>query len=58
MSNHPLVVVEAPDDRGLRAVRVRGEAVGQAWSPRGLRRLVRRAGLPDIDLDDPGRVHW
>jgi hypothetical protein len=59
MSNHSLVVVEAPDGRGLRAVRVRGETVGRIWSLRGLRRLLRRAGLPrDFDLDDPGRVHW
>ncbi|WP_189948623.1 hypothetical protein [Streptomyces alanosinicus] len=59
MSSHPLVVVEAPDGRGLRVVRVRGERVGRAWSPRGARRLLRRAGLPaDLDLDDPGQVRW
>ncbi|MER5464081.1 hypothetical protein ABT010_26025 [Streptomyces sp. NPDC002668] len=58
MSNRPLVVVEAPDDRGLRAVRVRGQTVGRAWSRRDLERLVRRAGPPKLDLDDPARVHW
>ncbi|GGW24549.1 hypothetical protein [Streptomyces alanosinicus] len=58
MSNRPLVVVEAPDERGLRVVRVRGEVVGRAWSRRDLKRLVRRAGLTDLDLDDAGRVHW
>lgn len=58
MSNHPLVVVEAPDPRGLRAVRVHGETVGRVWSLRGLRRLLRRAGLqPGIEFD-AGRVHW
>lgn len=60
VSNHPLIVVEAPDARGLRAVRVRGETIGRVWSARGLRRLLRRAGLPpdDLDVDGPGRVHW
>ncbi|MFE1986063.1 hypothetical protein [Streptomyces mirabilis] len=60
MSNHPLIVVEAPDARGLRAVRVRGETIGRVWSARGLRRLLRRAGVPpdDLDLDAPGRVYW
>lgn len=29
VSNHPLFVVEAPDARGLRAVRVRGGTIGR-----------------------------
>ncbi|MER6123004.1 hypothetical protein ABT173_10025 [Streptomyces sp. NPDC001795] len=51
--------MEAPDDRGLRAVRVQGVTVGSVWSRRGLRRLLRRAGLPrSIDLTDPNHVRW
>ncbi|GGS93827.1 hypothetical protein [Streptomyces cinerochromogenes] len=58
MRNRPTVVVEAPDDRGQRSLRVRGETVGRAWSRRGPLRLARRAGLPELDLDDPGQVDW
>ncbi|MFJ1561861.1 hypothetical protein [Streptomyces mirabilis] len=58
MRNSRPVVVEAPDDRGQRAVRVRGKTVGRAWSRRGLERLVRRAGLPSLGLDDPDQVDW
>ncbi|MCG7204435.1 hypothetical protein [Streptomyces arenae] len=58
MSNHPLVVVEAPDDRGLRAVQMRGETVGRVWSRRGLERLMRRVAPRELDLDDPAWVRW
>ncbi|MFF4158972.1 hypothetical protein [Streptomyces sp. NPDC001678] len=59
MEYRPFVVVHAPDDRGLRAVSVRGKVVGKAWSRRELLRLLRRAGLPkDPDLDDRARVLW
>ncbi|MGW1531579.1 Yip1 family protein [Streptomyces aureus] len=50
--------MEAPDDRGLRAVRVGGETVGRVWSMRALRRLLRRRGPRDLDLDDPAHVLW
>ncbi|MFD7403573.1 hypothetical protein ACFV7R_13080 [Streptomyces sp. NPDC059866] len=58
MKNQPLVVVQAPDDRGLRTVIIRGETVGRAWSRQELERFLRRAGLPLDILDDPARVHW
>ncbi|OAH11312.1 hypothetical protein [Streptomyces jeddahensis] len=59
MKKQPLVVVQAPDDRGLRTVSIQGETDGRAWSLKELRRILRHAGLPpDINLDNPGRVHW
>ncbi|MGW5848908.1 hypothetical protein ACWFQ8_13320 [Streptomyces sp. NPDC055254] len=55
----PQVIVHAPDRRGLREVSVAGKTVGRAWSPRDLRRVLRRAGVPAaIDLDHPGQVRW
>ncbi|MFI1535702.1 hypothetical protein [Streptomyces anandii] len=58
MSIRPWVVVEAPDDRGLRRVTVDGETAGSAWSMRELRRILERLGHPDVDVTDPARVHW
>ncbi|MET9886510.1 hypothetical protein ABZZ20_25905 [Streptomyces sp. NPDC006430] len=59
MNSQPLIVVEPPDSRGLRVVRVRGEIVGRAWSLQDLRRLLRSAGIPDdLDLKDSAHVHW
>lgn len=59
MRDRPLIVVHAPDERGLRMVTVQGESVGRAWSVRDLRRILRRAGFPvDINLDDRARIHW
>ncbi|MET9114723.1 hypothetical protein ABZX38_11010 [Streptomyces longwoodensis] len=54
----PWVVVEPPDDRGLRRVTVGGDLVGSVWSPRALRTLLDRLGHSDIDLDDPASVCW
>lgn len=52
------VVVHPPDSRGLRAVTVDRKGAGCAWSPRELRRLLRRAGLPkDLPLNDPS-ICW
>ncbi|MFB9534828.1 MULTISPECIES: hypothetical protein [Streptomyces] len=45
MEKTPRVIVEPPDSRGLRAVSVGGTAVGSAWSPSGLRKVLRRFGL-------------
>ncbi|WP_206436475.1 hypothetical protein [Streptomyces sp. W1SF4] len=59
MNPQPLIVVEPPDSRGLRDVRVRGQVVGRAWSPRDLRGLLRRAEVPDdVDLEAGELVHW
>ncbi|WP_158734440.1 hypothetical protein [Streptomyces sp. NRRL F-2747] len=53
------VVVQAPDERGLRQVTVDGAPAGSAWSQRDLRRQLRRAGLPgDMDLEDRAAVSW
>lgn len=55
----PRVVVERPDSRGLRQVRLGGEVVGAAWSLRDLRRILVRKGFPeDVDLDDRALVSW
>ncbi|MFE5922557.1 Yip1 family protein [Streptomyces sp. NPDC056468] len=59
MSLRPWVVVEAPDGRGLRQVTMNGEAVGSAWSPGELLRILRRLDFPDdVDLDDTAFICW
>ncbi|GLX16868.1 hypothetical protein [Streptomyces lavendulae] len=59
MNAEPLIVVEPPDSRGLREVRVRGEVVGRAWSLGDLRGLLRRAEVPeDLDLEAGELVEW
>ncbi|MER5935091.1 hypothetical protein [Streptomyces sp. NPDC002054] len=59
MDKRPLVVVQPPDGRGLRKVTVGAATVGSAWSLRGLRRLLCRAGYPkDLDLADREAVRW
>ncbi|MEV6684961.1 hypothetical protein AB0N28_06425 [Streptomyces sp. NPDC051130] len=53
------VVVQAPDERGLRQVTIDGAPAGSAWSRGDLRRQLRRAGLPgDMDLEDRAAVSW
>ncbi|GGS65515.1 YIP1 family protein [Streptomyces violaceus] len=59
MEKTPRVIVEPPDSRGLRAVSVGGTAVGSAWSPSGLRKVLRQLGCPeDIDLEDRRVMVW
>jgi hypothetical protein len=58
MNIRPWVVVETPDDRGLRRVTVGGKVVGSVWSLRELRKLLERLGHPDVDVDDPASVCW
>ncbi|WP_412074749.1 hypothetical protein ACLF6K_00930 [Streptomyces xanthophaeus] len=59
MNSKPRIVVEPPDSRGLRDVRLRGEVMGRAWSLGDLRNLLRRAGFPKgLDLDAGELVHW
>ncbi|QES49542.1 hypothetical protein DEJ50_18760 [Streptomyces venezuelae] len=59
MDEKRLAVVQPPDGRGLREVAVGGTTVGSAWSLRGLRRLLRRAGFPkDLDLTDGAAVRF
>ncbi|MFG2996868.1 hypothetical protein [Streptomyces sp. NPDC048340] len=47
MANTPEVTVGAPDGLGLRKVLINGKPVGKARSPGELRRILRRADLPD-----------
>ncbi|WP_328926734.1 hypothetical protein OG429_20455 [Streptomyces sp. NBC_00190] len=56
-SSRPQVIVHAPDGRGLREVGVAGETVGRAWSPRDLRRVLRRAGVPAAGCPARGARH-
>jgi hypothetical protein len=59
MEKTPRVIVEPPDSRGLRAVRVGGTTVGSAWSPSGLRKVLRQLGCPEsIDLEDRRVIVW
>ncbi|MEV7615888.1 Yip1 family protein [Streptomyces sp. NPDC089799] len=46
MNQPKRAVVDPPDVRGLREVRVDGVTVGRAWSMRELRRILVRAGFP------------
>ncbi|MGW5852395.1 hypothetical protein ACWFQ8_31400 [Streptomyces sp. NPDC055254] len=47
MNHQKRAVVNPPDSRGLREVRVDGVTVGWAWSLRELRRLLTRSGIPE-----------
>ncbi|MET9694165.1 hypothetical protein ABZY81_38035 [Streptomyces sp. NPDC006514] len=47
MNHQKRAVVDPPDSRGLREVRVDGVIVGRAWSLRELRRLLTRSGFPE-----------
>ncbi|MFD9303036.1 hypothetical protein ACFWCB_10230 [Streptomyces sp. NPDC060048] len=47
MNHQKRAVVDPPDSRGLRGVRVDGVTVGRAWSMRELRRLLSRSGFPE-----------
>ncbi|GHD14482.1 hypothetical protein GCM10010313_40950 [Streptomyces violarus] len=59
MEKTPRVIVEPPDSRGLRAVSVGGTTVGSAWSPSGLRKVLRQLGCPEsIDLEDRRVIVW
>ncbi|MFD6169638.1 Yip1 family protein [Streptomyces coeruleorubidus] len=59
MEKTPRVIVEPPDSRGLRAVSVGGTKVGSAWSPSGLRKVLRELGCPEsIDLEDRRVIVW
>ncbi|MGW6710027.1 hypothetical protein ACWGDE_34775 [Streptomyces sp. NPDC054956] len=50
----PTVVVHAPDARGLRPVTEGGVLLGRVWSPRELRRLLRRTGRRRSPESNPG----
>ncbi|MEU0068944.1 hypothetical protein ABZ027_05275 [Streptomyces sp. NPDC006332] len=59
MSIQPWVIVEPPDNRGLRKVVISGKTVGSAWSSRELRKILSRLGYPkNMDIEDPTSIHW
>lgn len=47
MNHQKRAVVDPPDRRGLREVRLDGVTVGRAWSLRELRRLLTRSGFSE-----------
>ncbi|MFJ9551043.1 Yip1 family protein [Streptomyces erythrochromogenes] len=47
MNHQKRAVVDPPDSRGLREVRLDGVTVGRAWSLRELRRLLTRSGFSE-----------
>lgn len=53
------MVVEPPDSRGLRQVRVSEEVVGAAGSLQELRKILIHEGFPeDMDLNDLALISW
>jgi hypothetical protein len=57
---HPPVVVgpPTPGDRPYRPVEIYGRPVGEARSAEDVVEYIRRAGVPEPDLDDPDLVGW
>jgi hypothetical protein len=56
---HPIVVSPVvPGDRPFRLVQIGGEQVGKAYSLFDVIEFARRAGLDEVDLDDPSVVRW
>ncbi|MFD6972966.1 hypothetical protein [Streptomyces sp. NPDC059949] len=53
MAKKPAVSVGMPDELGFRRVIIDGKAAGEVRSPRQLRRVLHRAGLP-VEHD----IHW
>jgi hypothetical protein len=59
MRIQPWVIVEPPNERGLRAITIHEKTVGYAWSLRGLRKILRRLGYSEeMDLEDQASVYW
>ncbi|MFG2134191.1 Yip1 family protein [Streptomyces sp. NPDC048751] len=59
MRTQPWVIVEPPDERGLRAVTIHEKTVGYAWSLRGMRKILKRLGYPEgMDLEDQTSICW
>ncbi|MFD5935342.1 hypothetical protein [Streptomyces sp. NPDC060333] len=58
MSDESIVVVHAPDHRGLREVWIRGELADKVWSASELRELLNRSRLAHVDLDDRESVDF
>ncbi|MET7638680.1 hypothetical protein [Streptomyces sp. NPDC005438] len=52
------IVVYPPSESGGRRVRAGEQILGTAYSRRDLVEFLRRAGLEDPDLEDPGLVEW
>jgi hypothetical protein len=49
MAGAPHVVIDPPDERGGRRVRVDGEVLGRAYGLRDVTEFLRRAGLEDVE---------
>jgi hypothetical protein len=56
----PPIVVRAvtPDVPPFRLVEIKGNLVGKAYDIVDVIEFARRAGLEDVDLDDPAVVRW
>ncbi|MDH6576133.1 hypothetical protein [Kitasatospora sp. MAP5-34] len=56
----PPVVVRPPTHgaRPYRRVEIYGRTVGRATGPADVAEFIRRAGVEDPDLGDPGLVGW
>lgn len=52
------VVVYPPTSSGGRRVRADGEILGTAYGPADLVEFLRRAGIEDPDLEEPGLIEW
>lgn len=52
------IVVYPPAATGGRRVRAGGEILGTAYNPGDLVEFLRRAGLDDPNLTDPGLIEW
>ncbi|MFF1838034.1 hypothetical protein ACFVXE_28075 [Streptomyces sp. NPDC058231] len=58
---HPTPVVVlgvVPDDPPYRMVEINGELVGPACDIADVIRMAHRAGISEIDFDDPEVVRW
>jgi hypothetical protein len=53
----PPVVVH-PLMEGMRLVKIHGESVGKARRMEDLEEFMRRAGMGDVDMDNPTFVEW
>lgn len=52
------VVVYPPSPSGGRRVRAGREILGIAYGPDDLMEFLRRAGIDDPDLTEPGLIEW
>lgn len=58
MPRQPPVTIHPPHNGGGRRVTIRGEPAGIARHLDDVLEFLRRAGLDDPDLHDPGLIDW